>query len=105
MSARETFSHAVDRTQVNDALPGYGVVKNGDATIVGQAGKMEMLVRHRRWAKRSEPKVCVGRTRARSSCRPYQCIQSGYGASLIALEPLPVQSAMEYERDLDQGRR
>ena len=96
---------AVNRTRVNDALPRYGVIKNGDTTFVGQARKMEMLVRHRRWAKRSEPKVCIGRTQALSSHCPYQRIQSGYGASLIALEPLPVRSAMEYERDLNRGKR
>ena len=93
----------MDRTRVNDALPGYGVVKNDDATFkfVRQAGKMETLVRRRQWAKQSEPNVCVGRTRALSLRRPYQRIQSGYGASLIALEPLPVRYAMEYEWDLD----
>ena len=46
-SARETFSPAVNRTRVNDALPGYGVVENSDATFAEfryYVGKMETLL-------------------------------------------------------------
>ena len=55
-----------------------------------------------RW---SDPKACVRKRRALSSCWPSLCAQSRYGALLTGLENLPVWSATEYERDLDRGRQ